>query len=182
MLHISGSVRRSRPAGVAGLVLVDAPDETVFSSVPEPWPAMEGMARQASWAARVGVLRLFDPLRIATLPPARAAVLRPLIYKASAWQAIAAMLSARDESTRQLAALPPIAGELPMIVRWRTASLATFTALGWTASRRGHHQPESPRKAGRGRGQRPSHRRQSSRADRRGGDRRGARQPTSVIE
>ena len=39
---------RSRPDGVAGLVLVDAPDETVFSAVPEPWPAMERMAKQTS--------------------------------------------------------------------------------------------------------------------------------------
>lgn len=107
---------RSQPEGVAGLVLVDAPDETVFSAVPEPWPAMERNARRASWAARVGALRLADPLRIAMLPPASAAVLRPLIYKASAWQAIAAMLAARDVSARQLAALPPIAAELPMIV------------------------------------------------------------------
>jgi pimeloyl-ACP methyl ester carboxylesterase len=107
---------RSRPDGVAGLVLVDAPDETVFSDVPEPWPAMERMARQASWAARVGALRLLDPLRIATLPPASAAVLRPLIYETSAWQAITAMLAARDESARQLAALPPIAPDLPLIV------------------------------------------------------------------
>lgn len=69
---------RSRPDGVAGLVLVDAPDETVFSAVPEPWPAIERMARWASWAARVGALRLSDPLRIATLPPAQlAGSLRP---------------------------------------------------------------------------------------------------------
>src|SRR5437764_35713 len=101
--------RGRRPADRRGLRIprrarrAPSPAAAVFSAGPEPWPAMERMARRASWAARVGALRLSDPLRIATLPPASAAVLRPLIYKASAWQAIAAMLAARDESARQLA-------------------------------------------------------------------------------
>jgi pimeloyl-ACP methyl ester carboxylesterase len=98
---------RRHPERLAGLVLLDAPSPELLAELE---PALRRVDR-AIWiseqAARLGLLRLANPLG---LRDERAAW---IMYRATTWRAVGALIAARHGA---FAGLPPLARDLPLRV------------------------------------------------------------------
>ena len=99
----------SYPDEVSGLVLVDAAHEAIVTAGADTFARLERILLGARLLARVGLLRLLDPFRIAGPEAA-------LAYRADAWQALHSMIAARAQSVAELPVPGRYRAGLPVVM------------------------------------------------------------------
>ncbi len=100
---------RRNPGSVAGLVLLDAVDSQSLEVVGTEVAAMRFQTCAAAWLARLGLLRLIDPLKLTGLPAA-------LTYRPAPFDAACSVLRSLPESDREHASAPALPPDLPLLV------------------------------------------------------------------
>jgi pimeloyl-ACP methyl ester carboxylesterase len=104
---------------VAGLVFVDAADSGMAEDAA---PKLDALANQvrllclAGPAARLGVLRLLDPLQLRRQSSEAAAQTIALTYRAEPLDTVCSMLRGMQKSLDELQAAPPLAPDVPLVV------------------------------------------------------------------
>ncbi len=111
---------RRHPDRVAGLVFVDAGDSGMVEQLVVPRLGSSStqvrLACLVGPAARLGVLRLLDPLRLRQESTEAAARTIALTYRAEPFDRICSMLRGAERSIRDLRSAPPLAPDVPLIV------------------------------------------------------------------
>ena len=112
---VSRSFTSRHPADVCGVVLIDSPHEDFANALPRSQAKASRQAHLAAWLARFGLMRVWDPFRLAHSRSARAVVYRP-----QAFEAAASLVDGLQPSLRQLRDLPPMRVDLPLVVLTHT--------------------------------------------------------------
>lgn len=92
------------PHLTAGLVLLDVSDENAITELKTAKPLLITQFTLESWAARLGVVRLFGDALIPDNAPPRARQDRPVVYRAGSLAAAGAEASASVDSAREVQA------------------------------------------------------------------------------
>jgi pimeloyl-ACP methyl ester carboxylesterase len=100
---------REHPADVVGLVFLDAVDSQSLEVVGSEVAAMRFRTCGAAYLARLGLMRLYDPLKLVGEAAA-------LAYRPAPLAAACSALKALPESDRELAKAPPLKADLPLLV------------------------------------------------------------------
>lgn len=108
---------RRYPEQVVGLVFVDAADSGMLERAASILTSVEiEAACLARIAARLGVLRLIDPLRLRQQRPGTAARTIAITYRAEPMATICALLRGIRKSAQELSEAPPLAPDVPLVV------------------------------------------------------------------
>jgi len=100
---------RDHPEAIRALVFLDALDGSAVDALLKPLAELRREACVASWLARVGLLRLINPLKLHGRTAA-------LTYRASATDAACGLLRTISESREELAVAAPFRADLPLVV------------------------------------------------------------------
>lgn len=109
---------RRHPDRVAGMVFLDAAYSGALNRYITEWsPARTWEACAATLAARLGVLRLFDPLGLRwQQPPNDSAANIAALYRVAPMATFCGMMRAIPETERQMRSAPPFPPNLPIVV------------------------------------------------------------------
>jgi pimeloyl-ACP methyl ester carboxylesterase len=108
---------RRHPDRVAGLVFLDAAYSGVLDRFIHEWSPLRTMEACATKvAARLGVLRLIDPLGLRRQPPDLAAANIAALYRVQPMATFCGMVRALPETARELTAAPPLRPGMPLTV------------------------------------------------------------------
>jgi pimeloyl-ACP methyl ester carboxylesterase len=102
------AIAHRHPDRVAGIVLLDALGPDGVAAHAEPLAKLGRAARQAEWAARIGLLRFIDPFHLSAEDAC-------LTYRSAVFGAAADMVATLPESARQVRESPPLPGTIPVI-------------------------------------------------------------------
>jgi hypothetical protein len=102
---------------VAGLVFVDAGNSAIEERVAAQinWMEVESVCL-AKTAARLGVLRLFDPLGLRKIPSDSAAQTISRLYRVEPMATLCGVARGFRTTTQELAAAPPLPSDIPLII------------------------------------------------------------------
>ncbi len=110
---------RRHPERVAGLVFVDAADSLMLARATavlgDIGSQVERICR-VRVAARLGVLRLLDPLGLRKLPPDAAARAIAITYRVEPMVTVCEMLRGIPKSAQELMAASPLERDVPLVV------------------------------------------------------------------
>src|SRR5687768_15647563 len=111
---------RRYPDRVAGLVFVDAATSELFDVVASRADSLTTMLGPAcvaaTTAARLGVIRLADPMEIHPSTSDGAARSAALLYQTKAWFAYCSLVRGLPDSQHEFAAAPPLRRDVPVVV------------------------------------------------------------------
>jgi pimeloyl-ACP methyl ester carboxylesterase len=109
---------RRHPDRVAGMVFLDAAYSGALDRYITEWsPVRTWEACATTVAARLGVLRLVDPLKLRwQQPPEDSAANIAAIYRAAPMSTFCGMMRAVPESERQMRSAPPFPSNMPLVV------------------------------------------------------------------
>jgi pimeloyl-ACP methyl ester carboxylesterase len=108
---------RRHPDQVAGLVFVDAGNSDILERVAAQvnWMEVESVCL-AKTAARVGVLRLFDPLGLRKQPSDAAAQNIARLYRVEPMTTLCGVARGYRTTAQELTAAPPLPSDIPLVV------------------------------------------------------------------
>ena len=106
---ISLYLARRHPERVVGVVLVDALGPEAVTRFAEPFARLAASARQATWAARFGLMRAVNPMHLGDRDAC-------LTYRPAVFAATAELLSNLPESARLVNLSPPLVETMPLVV------------------------------------------------------------------
>jgi len=108
---------RRHPDRVAGLVFLDAAYSGALDRYVHEWSPLRAMeACTVKVAARLGVLRLLDPLGLRRHPPDMAAADIAAIYRVEPMATFCGIVRALPDTAQELSAAPPLAAATPLTV------------------------------------------------------------------
>jgi pimeloyl-ACP methyl ester carboxylesterase len=108
---------RRHPDRVAGLVFLDAAYSGALERIFHEWTPVRAMeVCTVRVAARLGVLRLLDPLGLRRSPPDVAAADIAALYRVEPMATLCGMMRAIPQTMEDLRAAPPLAGDVPLTV------------------------------------------------------------------
>ena len=108
---------RRHPDRIAGLVFLDAAYSGALDRYVHEWSPLRAMeACTVKVAARLGVLRLLDPLGLRRHPPDMAAADIAAIYRVEPMATFCGIVRALPDTAQELSAAPPLAAATPLTV------------------------------------------------------------------
>lgn len=108
---------RRHPDRVAGLVFLDAAYSGTVDRFIHEWSPLRTMeVCAAKVAARLGLLRLLDPLRLRQQTPDAAAADIAALYRVEPMATFCGMVRALPQTAQELGAAPPLSSSIPLIV------------------------------------------------------------------
>jgi protein-S-isoprenylcysteine O-methyltransferase Ste14/pimeloyl-ACP methyl ester carboxylesterase len=107
---------RRYPERVAGLVFADAGTSDLFASADEWLPTIRRAGCAAAFAARFGLVRLFDPFRLGDESSDAARRSAAITYGARPMGTICALASGLSAGAGDFAQAPPLSPTVPLIV------------------------------------------------------------------
>ena len=100
---------RQHPEAIRALIFLDALDGNAIDALQAPLAELRREVCVASWLAKVGLLRLLDPLKLRDRTAA-------LTYRASATDATCGLMRTLARSRDELADVAPLRPDLPIVV------------------------------------------------------------------
>ena len=105
------------PSSVAGLVLLDTAHEDFAERMPRSEGGVRQMLQVARLLSRFGVMRLLDPIGVASDPDdPRARRALATLYRPQTWDATASLVDALPMSALQVRESPPLPSRIPIVV------------------------------------------------------------------
>jgi pimeloyl-ACP methyl ester carboxylesterase/protein-S-isoprenylcysteine O-methyltransferase Ste14 len=117
---------RKYPERVAGLVFLDAANSLLAPKASESLGTVKAAACTASASARFGTIRLIDPFGIGRETSDGARRSAAVTYSPRLWDTMCAMARGAPESLKTLAALPPLASDVPLRVLSASSDVDMF--------------------------------------------------------
>ena len=108
---------RRHPDRVAALVLLDAGTSPLLAdAVRVPWTRLTAACMAVPAAARLGLIRLADPLNIGPSTSELRARSAALTYRPGVWQTVCAIVHGYSQTRDDFARAPQLPGDLPLTV------------------------------------------------------------------